>query len=123
METEDLDTQELRLEIREAASEFAAVELKPSTSALSYVFKLRDLSSSGLGLLVKKDSGLLNYIRTQDIMVVKYHKGNSAIEPQYIKVQVRHISTPINGKPENHVVVGLLVLEKLGKEERDATRI
>jgi hypothetical protein len=117
METEDLDTEELRLEIREAASEFAAVEFKPSTSALSYVFKLRDFSSSGLGLLVKQDSEFLKCIRTQDIMIIKYHKGNTATEPQYIKVQVRHISAPVNGRPENHMVVGLLFLEKLGQDQ------
>ena len=117
METEDLDTQELRLEIREAALEFAAVELKPSTSALRYVFKLRDFSSSGLGLLVKQDSEFLKCIRTQDIMTVKYHKGSATTEPQYIKVQVRHISAPVTGKPENHMVVGLLFLEKLRQDQ------
>lgn len=115
METEDLENQNLRSEIREAASEFASFEFKSSTADLSYVFKLRDFSSYGLGLLVKKNSDFLNHIRAEDILIGKYHKGSAATEPQYIKVQVRQISAPVNGKPENHMVVGLLVLEKLGK--------
>jgi|JFJP01.1.fsa_nt_gi hypothetical protein len=114
MTNEDLDIQqqELRKEVRTAASEFASIEFKPSTAALTYHFKLRDFSHSGLGLFVKKDSDLLNNIKVGDILPAKYHKG-IATEPQQLRVEIRHISTPANGKPENHVIVGLLFLEKL----------
>lgn len=115
MADEDLDIQqqELRTEVRKAASEFASIEFKPSTAALSYHFKLRDFSHSGLGLLVKKDSDLLKNIKAGDILPVKYHKGIATTESQHFKVQVRHISAPADGRPENHVIVGLLFLEKI----------
>lgn len=116
METEDLDTDDLRSEIRQAASEFAAVEFKPSASTLNYLFKLREISSSGLGLIVKKNSDFLNHVRVEDILTVKFHKGSAAIPPQYFKAQIRHISEPVDGTPENHMIVGLLFLEKLDEE-------
>nr|NJM04072.1 hypothetical protein [Desulfobacula sp.] len=47
---------------------------------------------------------------------MKFHKGSAATSPQYLRAQVRHISAPMDGKPDNHMVVGLLFLEKLGEE-------
>lgn len=105
--------QELRREIRKAASEFARIEFKPASADLSYHLRLRDFSDSGLGVLVKKDSELLTHLKTGDVLAMTYFKGSEAIPSQCLKVEIRHISDPAKGKPENHLIVGLHILERL----------
>ncbi len=106
--------QDLRSELRMAASESASIALKPGSADLEYLFRLRNFSKSGLGILVKKTSGLLRHIRVGDILTVEYHQGNVTSAPLHLKVEIRHISAPDNEKPGNHLMVGLYVLEKLG---------
>ena len=115
-EDPDIQQQGQRSELRNIASEFASIEFKPLTAPLGYHFKLRDFSSSGLGVFVKKESDLLTYIKIGDILSVKYHKGSVTSETQHFEAQVRHISLPGNGKPENHMIVGLSFITEIGGE-------
>ncbi len=108
---------ELRSEIRKAASEWASIELKPEGCPVDYQFKLRDISPSGLGVLAKKDSDILKYIAIGDVLAVKYHKGDATSFPQLLKVEIRHISEPADGKLKNHLVIGLLVLKTIDTPE------
>ncbi|MEX1300351.1 MAG: PilZ domain-containing protein [Desulfotignum sp.] len=107
----DNPKKESRSEPRIPASEGAIISFKPPGSEWEYNIKLRDFSTSGLGLLVKEDSDLLKYIRVGDVFAVNYHEdGVSMARVRHHKVQVRHISVPAAGKPENHMVVGLSFL-------------
>ncbi|MCP4023547.1 MAG: PilZ domain-containing protein [Desulfobacteraceae bacterium] len=109
----EIKLKELRSEVRKAALEGASIEFKPGDSLMSYHFKLRDLSPSGLGILAKKDSNIFKYIKVGDILSMKYYKGDAAPSPQLFKVEIRHISQPANGKPYDHMIIGLLILETI----------
>lgn len=85
----------------------ASLSLKPPGCEWMYHIKLRDFSASGLGLLVKEDSVLLKYIHVGDILSVNYHEDTSPRIVRNETVQIRHISPPATGKPENHVIVGV----------------
>jgi len=103
---------ESRSEPRIPASEGASVSFKPPGSAWEYHIKLRDFSASGLGLLVKDDSDLLTHLRVGDVFTVNYHEDSIPMASvRQKKVQVRHISFPAAGKPENHRIIGLCFLE------------
>lgn len=103
-----------RSEIRNPASESASISFKPPGGAWEYHIKLRDFSTSGLGLLVKEDSDLLKHVREGDIFAVNYHEDATPLAVQHWKVQVRHISFPATGLPEKHMIVGLRFLEEAG---------
>jgi hypothetical protein len=103
----------IRSEVRNTASDSASIAFKPPKAQLEYHFKLRDFSASGLGFLVKKDSDLLKFISTGDVLFIKYYKENVSAEPLHLKVQIQHISAPFSGKPENHLIAGLYFLEKI----------
>lgn len=105
-----------RSEIRNSASEGASISFKPPGGAWEYHIKLRDFSTSGLGLLVKEDSDLLKHIREGDIFGVNYHEDAAPRTVQQRKVQVRHISFPATGIPEKHMIVGLRFLEQDGNQ-------
>lgn len=105
-----------RSDPRISASEGASISFKPPGSDWEYQIRLRDFSAGGVGLLVNKDSDLLKYIRKGDIFSVNYHEEADPMTVQSKTVEVRHISFPANGMPENHLIVGLSFCEK----ERDS---
>lgn len=88
-----------------------SVEFIPGNNELAYHFKLKDFSSKGLGILVRKDSKVLKNIKTGDILSMKYHPDQATVNPELHETQIKHISEPEPGRHENHMVVGLLILE------------
>lgn len=106
-------TQELRNTVRRAAAQGASIAFKPTGALLEYYFRLRDISDTGLGILVRKDSDIVHQIKVGDILAIKYHKGDATISPQSLRVEIKHISEPEKQIPENHYVVGLFILEKV----------
>ncbi len=104
---------ELRSEIREAAAKGASVEFKPSKESMTYHFSLKDWSTSGLGILVQKDSNIFRYIEVGQEVLLKFHKGDATLAPENLKAQIRHISEPAEGLHPNHLIVGLYILERV----------
>jgi hypothetical protein len=107
---------ESRPKVRSLASGDASISFRPPGGQWEYQIKLRDFSDSGLGLLVRENSDLLNHIRVGDIFAVNYHQGTAAMTASNLRVQVRHISFPATGVPEKHVIVGLCFLERHGEK-------
>ncbi len=111
---------DLRADVREAASKGASIEFKPSGCAMAYHFPLRDISESGLGLLVNKKSDIFQHIQVGDVYHMKFHIGNATPAPEHLRVKIRHIFEPDGGKPPNHLIVGLQIIEKIAEEDRRA---
>ncbi|MCP4158997.1 MAG: hypothetical protein GY760_02890 [Deltaproteobacteria bacterium] len=99
---------DIRSEKRDLASELSCVEFKPHLLQMSYKFKIRDISPSGMCIVVKESSDLLKYINKGDIYNMKYFPENE--EPRILKTEIRHISKSQNGKLEGHFLIGLLIL-------------
>ena len=51
-------------EIRQIVELYDTVEIKASRAAPVYLFSLREISPTGMGVLVMDDSDLLNQLRT-----------------------------------------------------------
>ncbi len=113
---QDNPEKESRSNVRNLASEDASISFRPPGGQWEYQIKLREFSDSGLGLLVRENSDLLQHIHVGDVFVVNYHRGIDTMAAQNFKVQVRHISFPANGMPEKHVIVGLYFLERDDEE-------
>lgn len=111
--------EELRSEVRKAASKGASVEFKPSKDTMTYQFKLRDWSASGLGVLAKQESDIFNHIKVGQILSMKVHKGDAGMFPDLLNVEIRHISKPVNGQPANHLVIGLYIVERIKEPGTD----
>ncbi len=100
-----------RIEPRIICHGNASVEFIPGNGKMFYQFKLRDFSSKGFGILVKKDSKVLKLLKTGDILDIKYHSEEATLSPVSHKTQIKHISEPDPGKFKDHMLVGLLILE------------
>ena len=100
-----------RIEPRTIGHENASVEFIPGNEQMIYHFKLRDFSDRGFGIIVKKDSKVLQLLKQGDIMDMKYHPDKATASPVPHKTQIKHISEPDPGTHKDHMLVGLLILE------------
>lgn len=102
---------DLRGESRSESQSPGSVEFIPGNNEIVYHFKLKDFSSKGLGILVRKDSKVLKNIKIGDILSMRYHPDKATVNPVVHQTQIKHISEPEPGKHQGHMLVGLLTLE------------
>lgn len=101
----------LRVEARTENQQNVSVEFIPGDNAIPYHFKLKDFSSKGFGIMVRKDSKVLAHIKSGDVLNMKYHPEEATATPVPHRTQIKHISDPEPGKHQNHKLVGLMILE------------
>jgi|GEM_PF-6133191 hypothetical protein len=104
---------ELRSEIRKAAEQGAVVEFRPSAEAMVYQMTLRNWSDLGLGLLVKKNSGICKVLEKGHTFAMAVHKVGARDRIENVRVEVRHISEPAAGQHPDHYIIGLLIRERM----------
>lgn len=105
------DNANLREEKRTKSPEHGSVEFIPDGNHLSYHFKLKDFSSKGLGILVRKDSKVLKHVKIGDVLSMKYHPEMASVTPKICQTEIKHISEPEPGQHEGHMLVGLMIME------------
>jgi hypothetical protein len=110
-ESEQENNKNLRGEARTESCENESVEFSPGDNLISYRFKLRDFSSQGFGIIIRKDSKVLEYVKQGDVINMQYHPYESADNPVPHRTKIKHISQPDPGKHKDHMLVGLLILE------------
>lgn len=98
-----------RNEKRYPAGDLECVEFKPPDLQMGYKFRLRDVSNSGMCIVVNENSELLRYIKKGEIYEMKYFPENS--EPCKLKTEIIHISKQNNGKFKGHILVGLEIVD------------
>ena len=106
------ESEDLRTQVRTAATDGASVEFTFPGSMIVYQFPLRDWSYTGLGILVRQDSKILDHIREGQVFSVTLRREGIGFALEVYKVEIRHISDPEQGRHPGHKVVGLSILEK-----------
>lgn len=79
--------------------------------APAYVFKLRDISSTGMGVLVREDSDLLNQIEIGEVLYMKYNPSQRSDPSECLETEIKHITTDAAGSFKGHALVGLSIIE------------
>ncbi len=102
---------EKRSEPRSIMDRYYSVEFSLSGSAFVYQFKIWDLSSKGICVLVKEDSDLLNHLNVGDIFNLKYYKNDSSQPIEYLRTEIRHVNKDDKGRFKGLYLVGLSILE------------
>jgi len=73
-------------------------------------FKVRDVSPSGMGILVNENSAVLEHLKINDVLEMKYNPNDSSNLPEYLKTEIRHITKLEEGKFKGHYLVGMLII-------------
>lgn len=109
--------QEKRAETRELLDQFYSVEFLIKETGEVYQFKLRDISAQGLGILVREDSRVLQYLKVGDTLDVQYNPPRSSDTDTILKTRIRHIAQKEQGAPGGHFVIGLEVISSQTNEK------
>ncbi len=100
-----------RSEPRSTVDQYFSVELLiPNLAPIAYQFKIRNISSSGMGFLVKEDSDLVQHLKVGDVIKMKYNPVESSEQPKHLKTEIKHITKDEHGRFKGHYLVGLAVL-------------
>jgi hypothetical protein len=106
------DSSEKRAAPRRIIDQYRSVEFSPSSTEPVYQFRIRDISSSGTGILIKEKSAALRHMKVGDILKMKYNPMNLSNSPQYLNTEIIHITKIDEGQYRGNYLVGLHVLEK-----------
>lgn len=101
-----------RPESRTILDRYYSVEFRLKETGNVYQFKLRDMSSKGLGILVNKDSAVLKHFKVGNTLDMKYIPPESAGSSESIKTQIAHITQKDEDPFKGHFLIGLLITER-----------
>lgn len=90
---------------------FHSVEIQIPTLFALYHFRLWNISSKGMCLLVRDDSKVLSHIAVGDVMEMRYFSSEDREPPEKLNTRVRHITKENQGRYRGHHLVGLEIME------------
>lgn len=102
---------EKRAEPRTELEKYHSVEFKVGEFASVYQFKIWNMSSKGMCLLVREDSNILEDLEVGNVLDMKYHTTDFSLPPEELKTQIKHITKEDQGRFKGHYLIGLLILE------------
>ena len=101
-----------RPESRVLLNHYYSVEFRLKDTGNVYQFKLRDMSSKGLGILVNKDSAVLKHLKVEDTLDMHYIPPESAGNSESLKTKIAHITEKEDEPFKGHFIIGLSITER-----------
>ena len=89
---------------------YCSVEFSVSSSDPIHLFGIRDVSSSGIGILVKEDSSVLKHLRVGDVINIKYNPAIPSDLPENLDTKIIHITKADQETFKGHYWIGLSIL-------------
>jgi hypothetical protein len=103
---------ERRSEPRFPASQYYSVEFSINGLTMSYQFKIWNMASQSMCVLVREDSEILPRIKVGDILDMRYYTGSSSSPSEDLKTEIRHITKDDDGRFKGHYLVGLSIVSE-----------
>ena len=110
MQHREAVTAERRGEPRKRVDRYFCVEFILEGAETIYQFRIWDLSSQGMCVLVKNDSDLLRHLKVGQTWNMKYYQDNASKPADYLRTEIRHITRDESGRFKDHCLVGLAIL-------------
>jgi hypothetical protein len=101
---------ERRSENRTASDRYYSVEFTVKELASAYQFKIWNISSQGMCVLVKEGSKILPYLHVGDVITMKYYLTESLGTTEDVNTKIKHITKDDQGRFKGHYLVGLAIL-------------
>ena len=110
-----LERIDIRSEPRTRINEVHAVEFSCSGVPFTYEFKIWNLSSKGMCILVRDDSEVLKHMTVGDVLEMKCYTTDTSSRWDCLKTEIKHITKNEQGRFKNHALVGLQILERVAR--------
>lgn len=92
-------------------AELSSVEFCVNTFALTYQFKILETSPSGLSIIIKEGSAIMEHLEEGMELEMKYYPENEAEAPKTLKTKIMHITKSDSTRLRGHYQVGIRLLE------------
>jgi len=93
-------------------AELSSVEFSVNTFALTYQFKILETSDSGMSILIKDDSAILEHLKEGQELDMKYYPENESETPKVLKTKIIHITRSDSNRLRGHFQVGIQLLDE-----------
>ncbi len=102
---------EQRTEPRVELKEYHCIEVQTLKTLFLYQFKIWNISSHGMCLIIKSESGFLNNVDVGEILDAQYYPADLSWPPDILKTKIMHITKANPEKFKDHFLVGLRIVE------------
>lgn len=102
---------ERRSDPRIAPDRYYSVQFAVEGLPHLYQFKIWNVSETGLCILVKDDSEVLNHLRVGDLLTAQYYASDAIGSTEEFHTEIRHISPGTEKRFRGHTLVGLRILQ------------
>lgn len=89
---------------------YHSVELTLEKLGVHYQFKLWQMDSMPMCILIKEESDLLGRLKVGDILDMKYYSTGSPYPSPFMQTVVRHITRENQGRFRGHYIVSLEIV-------------
>lgn len=96
---------------RQSAVQYHSVEFFIEELSLPYQFRIWEMASGSIRVLVRGDSGVLPFLKVGDTLAMKYYSTDSIYPSENIRTTIRQITKKNRGRLKGHYLVGLEMLE------------
>lgn len=100
---------EKRSEQRKRVDKYYSVEFMVKDLGRVYQFKIWDLSSKGMCILVKDDSKVLEHLNVGEVVKMKYYQEEQLQPVEHFETKVKHITKEESGRFKGHHMIGLSI--------------
>ena len=99
-------------EPRKILDQYHSVEFSTGNLDPVYQFKIRGISLSGMGVLVKEDSAVLKRLEVGDVLDMRDNPMKSSDPSEYLRTEIRRITKLGYGRYKGHYLIGSLILRR-----------
>ena len=92
---------------------FHSVELSIDGLEFSYHFKIWDISSNAMNIIIKEDSAIINRLKPGNRFNSKYYSDNGSYPMVELNTEISHVTKAEEGKFKGHYIVGLTIEKNL----------
>jgi hypothetical protein len=100
---------ERRSEVRTLVDKYFSVEFSKKGLDNLYQFKIWNISSKGVCILVREDSDIMNHLAVGDILDMKYYPVEESSPVEHSKTEITHITKDEQGRFRGHFLIGLTI--------------
>ena len=99
-----------RRSARTELQSYHCIEVQTLKTLFKYQFKIWNISSHGMCLVVKNDSDFLSKVKVGEILNVNYYPSDLSWPPDVHQTKIMHITNAAHNKFQNHSLVGLMII-------------
>ena len=99
-----------RSDARKPPEKYYSVQFSVKDLGYFYQFKIWDVSSKGMCILVGEDSSVVGHLHVGDIIKMQYYLSESVGSTEEFETEISHITKNDQGRFKGHYLVGLAIM-------------